>query len=77
MGWLKLSGRCSSRRSAGSERGWAHALMRSHNPRVAAEPVIASIGALPLVVPADYVRGAGTAPGNRLNLVMRYPSMTP
>ncbi len=77
MGWLKLSCLVIVTAVCGIGAGLgAHALMLSQNPRAAPEPVVATIGGLPLVVPADIVRGSASSPGNRLNLVMRYPGMT-
>ncbi len=53
----------------------AHALIQSQSASASPEPAVLTIGGMPLVVPAGYVRGA--AADNRLNVVMRYPDMAP
>ncbi len=63
MGWLKLSVLLLVTAAAGVGAGLgAHALIRNQPSRAASDPVVATIGGLPLVVPRAMSAAAASPP---------------
>ena len=77
MSWLKTISLVAATGLIGVGAGLgAHALIRGQAPKQPIEMLPVTAGGLRMVVPSNYARG-GVATGNRIDLVLRHPDMTP